>query len=73
MNTFLRNAINKLYDGVPVALTCYALAKKLKSVCDIAHLLYQKIKKKLAYGHTLKDIAEKEAREGEEETEEQEK
>ena len=73
MNTFLRNAINKPYDGFPVAPTCNALAKKLKSVCDNAHLLYQKIKVKLTYGYTLKDIAEKQAREEEEETEEQEK
>lgn len=73
MNTLLRNAINKLYDGAPVAPTCNALAKKLKSVCDIAHLLYQKTRKKLTYVHTLKDIAEEEVREEEEETEEQEK
>ena len=74
MNTFFRNTVSKLYDGVsaPVASTCNALAEKLKIVGDIAYLLYQKTKKKLRYGNTLKDIAEKEAREEEEKTEEQE-
>ena len=41
MNTFLRNAISKLYNAVsvPVEVTRDALAERLQSVRDIASLL----------------------------------
>ena len=45
MNTFLRNAISKLYNAVsaPVAATPDALAERLQSIRDTTSLLYNSI------------------------------
>lgn len=73
-NALLRKAINKLYDSVfaPVAPTCNALAKELKNVCNIAYLLYQKIKKELEIWTYIERHRRKKAREEEGKTGEQE-
>ena len=66
MNTFLRNTISKLYNAVstPVAAKRDALAERLQSVRETASLLYNRMVENMGYGQeTLKDIAEKEAEE----------
>ena len=66
MNSFLRNAISKLYNAVwaPVAATQDALAKRLQGVRDITSLLYKRMMENMGYGQeTLKGIVDKEARE----------
>ena len=66
MNTFLRNAISKLYNAVsaPVTATQDALAERLQSVCDTASLLYNRMMENIGYGwERLKNIVEKEAEE----------
>ena len=67
MNIFLRNTISKFHDAVSTVLAAMSnyLAMRQKSDCDAAFLLYQITKAKLCYGHTLKDIIEKEATEEE--------
>ena len=69
MNTFLRNAISKLYNAVsaPVAATPDALADRLQGVCETTSLLYNRMMENMGYGQQegLKDIAEKEAEEEE--------
>ena len=68
MNTFLRNTISKLYNAVsaPVTATRDALAERLQSVRDTASLLYNRMMENMGYGQErLKDIMEKEAKEGE--------
>ena len=56
------NAISKLRDAAStlVASTRTDLAERLQSVSDTADLLYQKTKKKLWCGQTLKDTVENE-------------
>ena len=69
MNTFLRNAISKLYNTVsaPVAETRDALTERLQSVRDTASLLYNRMMENMGYGQErLKDIVEKEAEKKEE-------
>ena len=63
MNYF-RNANSKLYDVVsePVEATGDALVKRLQSVHDSVSLLYRKMKERLGYGETLKEIVEEEAK-----------
>ena len=69
MNTFLRNAISKLYNAVsaPVAATPDALADRLQGVCETTSLLYNRMMENMGYGQQegLKDIAEREAEEEE--------
>ena len=59
---YLSNAISKLCDAASalVASTRTDLAERLQSVSDTADLLYQKTKKKLGCGQTLKDTVENE-------------
>ena len=59
---YLGNAISKLCDAASalVASTRTDLAERLQSVSDTADLLYQKTKKKLGCGQTLKDTVENE-------------
>ena len=65
MNTFLRNAISKLYSAVsaPVTATRDALAERLQSGRDTASLLYSRVMENMGYGQQerLKDIVGKEA------------
>ena len=73
MNTFLRNAILKLYNAVsaPVTATRDALAERLQSVCETASLLYGRMVENMGYGQEkLKDIVEKEVEEGQQQEEE---
>ena len=66
MNTYLRNAISRLYNAVsaPVAATGDALAEKLQSVRETTSLLYNRMMENMGYGRErLKDIVEKEAEE----------
>ena len=66
MNTYLRNAISRLYNAVsaPVAATGDALAQKLQSVRETTSLLYNRMMENMGYGRErLKDIVEKEAEE----------
>ena len=72
MNYF-KNVISKLYEAVsaPVAATRDALAERLQSVRETAALLYEKTKKKLGYGQTLKDVAEEQAEQEHPEQEEE--
>ena len=69
MNTFLRNAISKLYNAVSALVTATrdALAERLQSVRDTTFLLYKKMMKNMGYGQQeiMKDIVEKEAEEEE--------
>ena len=59
---YLSNAISKLCDAAStlVASARTDLAERLQSVSDTAYLLYQKTKKKLGCGQTLKDTVENE-------------
>ena len=76
MNTFLRNTISKLYNGVsaPVAATRDALVKRLQGVRETASLLYNRMMENMGYGQQerSKDIVEKEAEEEEDAKEQQE-
>ena len=66
MNTYLRNAISRLYNAAsaPVAATGDALAEKLQSVRETTSLLYNRMMENMGYGRErLKDIVEKEAEE----------
>ena len=76
MNTFLRNTISKLYNGVsaPVAATRDALVERLQGVRETASLLYNRMMENMGYGQQerSKDIVEKEAEEGEDAKEQQE-
>ena len=66
MNTYLRNAISRLYNAVsaPVAATGDALAEKLQSVRETTSLLYNRMMENMGYGRErLKDFVEKEAEE----------
>ena len=74
MNTFLRNAISKLYNVVsaPVTATRDALAERLQSVRETTSLLYNRMMENMGYGQRerLKDILEKEVEEEEQQQEE---
>ena len=74
MNTFLRNTISKLYNGVsaPVVPTGDALADRLQSIRETTSLLYNRTMENMGYGQQerLKDIVEKEAEEEEQQQEE---
>ena len=76
MNTFLRNTISKLYNGVsaPVAATRDALVERLQGVRETASLLYNRMMENMGYGQQerSKDIVEKEAEEEEDAKEQQE-
>ena len=68
MNSFLRNAISKLYNAVsaPVAATRDTLAEGLQSIRETTSLLYNRMVENMGYGQErLKDMVKKEA-EGEE-------
>ena len=63
MNSFLRNTISKLCNGVSalVAVTRDALTERLQSVRDTASLLYNRMIQNMGHGQErLKDIIEKE-------------
>ena len=69
MNSFLRNTISKLCNGVsaPVAATRDALTERLQSVRDTASLLYNWMMENMGNGQErLKDIIEKEVEEQQE-------
>ena len=62
----MKNQLTKLYNAVsaPVAATRDALTERLQSVRETASLLYNRMVENMGYGQeTLKDIAEKEAEE----------
>ena len=66
MNSFLRNAISKLYNAVsaPVAATRDTLAEGLQSIRETTSLLYNRMVENMGYGQErLKDIVGKEAEE----------
>ena len=68
MNSFLKNAISRLYNAVsaPVTATRDALAERLQSVRDTASLLCNRMMENMGYGlERFKDIVEKEAEEEE--------
>ena len=69
MNKFLGNTISKLCNAVsaPVTATRDALTERLKSVCGITFLLYNKMMENMGYGQQerLKDVVEKGAEEEE--------
>ena len=52
MNTFLRNAISKLYNAVsaPVAAIRDALAERLQGVCVTGSLFYNRMMENMGYG-----------------------
>ena len=69
MNSFLRNTISKLCNGVSalVAVTRDALTERLQSVRDTDSLLYNRMMENMGNGQErLKDIIEKEVEEQQE-------
>ena len=67
MTSWMKNQLTKLYNAVSALVTAarYAIAERLQSVHDTAFLLYNRMMENMGYEQeTLKDIIEKEAREG---------
>ena len=58
MNTFLRNAISKLYNAVSASVTATqdALAERLQSLRDTASLLYNRMMDNMGYGQRRNDL-----------------
>ena len=58
MNTFLRNAISKLYNAVSASVTARqdALAERLQSLRDTASLLYNRMMDNMGYGQRRNDL-----------------
>ena len=72
MNTYLRNAISKLYNVVSAPVTAIqdVLAERLQSIRNTASLLYNRMMENMGYRQQerLKDILEKEAEDEEQPT-----